>query len=101
MSALLYFLPLALVIALVLSATKKDGLRPVLLQAGKLFALLSVGTVAFSVLLHFCTKVPALLFTLLGGIVLALAFFTLKGAVEWLWSLGGAGEGETAVEEKN
>jgi len=88
-SILLYFLPLSLVISLVLSATKKDGTREIALQAGKLFVLLSVGTVAFSVVLHFCAKVPFLLFVFLGAIVAVLAFFTLKGAVDWLWSLGG------------
>ena len=84
MTTLLYFLPLSLVISLVLSATKKDEMSDVFLHGGKLFAFLTGGTLAFSAALFFCAKVPLLLYALLGSILLLLAFFTVKGLIDWM-----------------
>jgi hypothetical protein len=88
MTVLLYFLPLSLVIALVLSATKKDALRDILWQGLRLFALLALGTIAFSALLFICQKNAVLLFAFLGSLLAVLAFFTLKGAFDWALGLG-------------
>lgn len=101
MRGLLYFLPLCAVIAAVLSAVKKDSPRDILVQAARVFLLLTLGTVAFSALLYVCTGSQAMLFGFTGLIIAFLAFFTLKGAVEWLWAGIRPGKaGREKAEEK-
>ncbi len=97
MTGLLYFLPISLVIALVLSALKKDSPRDILLHGLKVFLLLAAGTAAFSALLFVCARTQAMLFGFMGVILATLGFFTLKGAAEWVASLV---RGEKPPEEK-
>ena len=81
---ILVFLPLAAVIALVCSGTRRDAPGEILAAAGKFFLYLVLGTAVFSAVLQVSLLVSALYYALVAAVAALLLFYTFQEVRVWL-----------------
>jgi len=84
MDSVLYFLPLAGVIALVCSGTRHDSIDDIMKASLRIFLYLALGTVAFAVGLQVSLQISFLFYGLLGILLALLAYYTLKEVGAWM-----------------
>ena len=96
LDSILYFLPLAGVIALVCSGTRHEAFEDILRGAARIFLYLAVGTLLFAGILQIALQVALLFYALLLLLLGVLGYYTLKEMLGWL--TGGGGKNKKGAE---